>query len=463
MRKEKLKTIILTLLIFSSVILSVQIWILNPVWSERIGPKTFIENLFTAQEGLNINDTGAFDSLFSPRSFVFTYNDGRLFFNTTEQEGEEIRSLFNSSILSALSQKESTEINETEWQTMLKSNSIYADYGVAVSAKALSEFLGGRAEDTGVYSFDQAVIAFDQIGDASVICFRNSAENKQIKISLPKNQEIREVYSRNSASEKESYSYAFEINLDKKVTESQVQQSVIMDSYVLIPIEPVTMNTIRSKNIEFTEEGTEKVLELFGYNPKIARKFVESNGNVLYIDTSSTLKFYPENGTIEYTASKDGGIRIKGDGNLSSIASGCGKLLDDIGKTFEIDPNVTLFINSPLIENSENAYTITFDYLFNGNSIEQDSHSCEIVVENGKIKSFVGVLVNYEFVAETEKANALDALEALYTTQGQDVLVIDELRTGYVKKEGSMEMQWIATVDGKITVVGNDLRVAPTL
>ncbi len=457
MRKEKLKTIILTLLIFSSVILSVQIWILNPVWSERIGPRTFFEQLFTKQEGLNINDTGAVNSLFSPRSFVFTYNDGRLFFNTTEQEGEEIRNLFNTAILSALSQKERAEINETEWQTMLKSNSIYADYSVAVSVKALSEFLGGRASDIGIYSFDQAVIAFDQIGDASVICFRNSEENKQIRISLPKNQEIKGLYSRNSASEKESHSYAFEINLDKKVTESQVQQSVLMDSYVLIPIEPVTMNTIHAKNIEFTDEGMEKLLELFGYNPKIARKFVESNGNVLFIDTSSTLKFYPESGTIEYTASRDGGITIKGDGNLSSIASGCGKLLDDIHKLFEFDPNVTLFINSPLIENNQNTYTITFDYLFNGNSIEQDTHSCKIVVENGKIKSFFGTLINYEFVAESEKANALDALEVLYTAQNQDVLVIDELRTGYVQKNGIIEMQWLATVDGETIAVGNDL------
>lgn len=452
MKKENLKTIILTLLIFSSVILSVQIWILNPVWSERVNLISYITSRFNKEEGLNINDTGAFNSVFSPRAFVLTYNDGRLLFNTTEQKGQEIRTHFNQIILSALSAKDGTEVSETEWQTLLKSSGIYADYSVSVSAKAITEFLGGTPTNLPVLAFDQAVAVFDSIGNDMSVCFRNSKENKQYRVSLSEQANIKEEYLKYQSGEKDSYSYAFEINLDKKVTDSEVQQSVLMDSYVLVPIEPVDMDIIRSESIEFDEKSIENLQKLFGYNPKIARKFIESNGNILFIDRNSTLKLYPESGSIEYTAS-DGGLSLAGDGSLSSVASGCAKLLDDIHKLFETDPSVTLFINSALTEKSDNSYTITFDYLFNGNLIQQDTHSCKIVVENGKIKSFFATISNYRLVEQAGNANALDAIAELYTAQNQDVLVIDDLKTGYVNKKGNMEMQWLATVGGQEKII----------
>ena len=129
MKKENLKTIILTLLIFSSVILSVQIWLLNPVWSDNLNPSEFFTKLFSKdEEGLTIKDTGALNSIFSPRSFLLTYNDGRIILNTTEQNGKEIRGAFNNAIKSALNTSSYAEISEDDWQSTLRTNSIYADY-----------------------------------------------------------------------------------------------------------------------------------------------------------------------------------------------------------------------------------------------------------------------------------------------------------------------------------------------
>ncbi|MBR4030838.1 MAG: hypothetical protein IKJ06_05545, partial [Clostridia bacterium] len=400
-----------------------------------------------------INDTGAFNSVFSPRAFVLTYNDGRLLFNTTEEKGQEIRNHFNQVILSALSVREGAQVTEAEWQTLLKSNGIYADYSVSVSTKAITEFLGGTPTNLPILAFDQAVAVFDSIGNDMSVCFRDSKENKQYRVSLPEQTEVKNQYLRHQSGEKESYSYAFEINLDKKVTGSEVQQSVLMDSYVLVPIEAVEMDIIQSENIEFDEKAIENLQKLFGYNPKIARKFIESNGNILFIDRNSTLKLYPESGSVEYTASADGGLTLAGDGNLSSIVSGCGKLLDDIHKLFETEPSVTLFINSPLTERNDNSYTITFDYLFNGNLIQNDTHSCKIVVQDGKIKSFFATISNYRQVQQAGNANALDAIEALYTAQNKEILVIDDLKTGYVNKKGNMEMQWLATVGGQDKII----------
>lgn len=454
MKKENLKTIILTLLIFSSVILSVQIWLLSPVWSDTQNPVNFFKQLFSKEEGLNINDTGALNSVFSPRSFVLTYNDGRLILNNTEQDGKEVRSLFNNAIKSALNSGNFAEVTEQDWQLMLRSNSIYADYSVPISSNAFLSFLGDeQTASLPLTSFNQAVISMDRITPSTYICFRNSKENKQIRVQLTDATSLRDIYEENATKAKESYSYAFEMNLDKKVSDTNVHQTVLMNSYVLLPVEPVKMNSIETVPVTFTEETIDKILTLFGYNPKTARKYSESSGNLLFLDSNSTLKLHPDTGYIEYTANQGSGLSLTGGNMLSSAATGCGKLLDDIFTLFDIDENVTLFINSPLDNDLNTSYVISFDYLFNGNKIQAEKHSCEIHITDGVITEFYTIVKNYRFVSEKGEENALDVLEKLYLSMQQETLVIDELYTGYTENSGEMPLSWQAKVSGSNEII----------
>lgn len=455
MKKELLKTIILTLLIFSSVILSVQIWLLNPVWSENLNPLTALNNIFkNDEEGLSIKDTGAFNSVFSPRSFVFTYNDGRLIFNTTKPEGQSVRNCFNSVIKEAFNVTNATKISEEEWQIALKSNSIYADYSVQISSVAFSSFLDNISKPVlPITSFNQVVVALNGAASSNYICFRNSEENTQVKVPLTDTTELSEIYQRYKTEQKASYSYAFELNLDKKVDSLAVQQTVLIDSYVLIPVEPVRMNTISSKKIEFSEDNIESILEIFGYNLKSLRKYTDSNGENLYIDSIATLKLNPKEGTIEYIATEGRGLALQGDNSLSSIVSACGVILDNIYNLFETDPNVTLFINSPLNDDTATNYTITFDYLFNGNIIQSKEHSCEIRITDGKISEFRANIKDYSYVKDGEEENALEILDILYSNLNQDTIVINNLYNGYVDSRMDMPLRWQAKIQGSDEII----------
>lgn len=462
MKKENLKTIILTLLIFSSVILSIQIWILSPVWSDSQNPSAFFKDFFLKEDGLTINDTGALGSVFSPRSFVLTFNDGRIILNTTDKDGKDVRSAFNDAIKIALSSGSFSEVAESDWQSMLRSNSIYADYSVPVSLKAFSSFLGSNLNsELTLTSFNQAVITVDSISPVSYICFRNSKENKQLRVQLQNTDALYELFNENAKKTKESYSYAFEMNLDKKVTDTSVQQTVLMDSYVLLPVEPVKMNSIQAEAVEFNDEIIEKILSLFGYNPKTAWKYSETNGNLLFLDSNSTLKLHPATGYIEYKANQGEGITLQGGNQLSSVATSCGKLLDDIFTLFDIDSNVTLFINSPLDNDTGENLVITFDYLFGGNRIQRENHSCEIHITNGVITEFYATVKNYHFVSERGEENSLDVLEKLYLSMNQETLIIDELYTGYTESSGEMPLMWQAKVSGGDDIIIPEKLVLP--
>lgn len=455
MKKETLKTLILTLLIFSSVILSAQLLLRNASWTDDYNLLAFFTGMNDQKkEAININDTGALSSVFSPSSFLLTYPDGRLYFSSTQQEGKDIRTPFNRILKAALQSGEAETVTEQDWQTAVKEQSVYADFFVPVSIEAMSGFLGNSQKiKFDIPSFDQIVISFNPVTSEADVLLRNSAENGQISLSVSDASALQKVFDSFAKMPKQSYSFAFEINLDKKMEGEDVQQNVLLDSYVLLPLEPHAMNIIRAQNVVFGEKTTDKILQLFNYNPKIVRKFTDNNGNLLFVDQNSTLSVNPETGAIIYTAESGNGIRLQGDGSLSSIATACGKLLDDLFKLFEIDSNVTLFVNTPLTENEKQKYTVSFDYLFDGNRILSKKNSCEITVNDGKITAFHANIKNFVMVADAGERHAIEVLDYLYSTMAQEMLVVNELYTGYNESTTDMPMTWKAGIQGSPKII----------
>ena len=455
MKKETLKTIILTLLIFSSVILSAQLLLNNSAWTSEYSLWALFQGeKDNKKEAVDINDTGALSSVFSPSSFLLTFDDGRLYYSATQEEGKNLRVSFNEALKKAFQNNQAATVNEQEWQSALQKPGIYANYYVPISADAMSAFLGNTNHSaTSGSSFDQIVICFDLVTSGGTVYFRDSDANKQLRVQIDNTSSLLSAFSKYEAVQKQGYAYAFELNLDKKMADSAVQQNVLLDSYVLLPLEPMTMNVIRSETMTISDTATDGILPLFGHNPKIARKFTDNSGNHLFVNQESTLTINPETGLIEYSAEDGYGIELDGDGSLSSNATGCGKLLDDLFKLFEMDPNVTLFINTPLTDTSKTDYTISFDYLFDGNRIIRDNNSCEIQIKAGKIVHFKANIRNYTFVRTTEQKHAIEILDHLYITQAQDMLTVNELYTGYVDKGGEIPLTWKAGIHGSPEII----------
>lgn len=455
MKKETLKTLILTLLIFSSVILSVQVLLQNASWTTDISLLSLLAGTESEkEEAININDTGALSSVFSPSSFLLTYADGRLFYSSTQQEGKDIRTPFNRILKSALQSENAVTVTEEDWQSALQQQSVYADYFVPVSVDAMSAFLGNtKTARFDTEAFDRIVVCFNPVTSGAEVFLRDSASDKQVSIPVGDATALQTMFDSFANAPKQSYSYAFELNLDKKMDGADVQQNVLLDSYVLLPLEPHAMNIIRAQNVAFNEKNTDRILTLFGYNPKIVRKFTENNGNLLFVDQYSTLSVNPASGQLIYTAESGRGIPLQGDGSLSSNATACGKLLDDLFNLFEMDPNVTLFINTPLTGTAKDKYTVSFEYLFDGNRILSKKNSCEITVDDGKIINFRATIRNYTLVSDAGERHAIEVLDYLYSSMEQDMLVVNELYTGYTQSNGDMPMTWKAGIEGSREII----------
>ena len=174
-------------------------------------------------------------------------------------------------------------------------------------------------------------------------------------------------------------------------------------------------------------------LETFNLNLNTARKLVQADDTVLYVNSNSTLTL-GNNGYIEYAPSVSSkGIKIGEENSVTTAAAGSAKIIDNLLRYAGIDQSTTLYISSPLLENSDGEYTFTFDYVFAGNPIASDTHGLEVEVKNGYITSLRANLKSYYLLDAGKEREPLELIDELYSklSSNNENITIDELYFGY--------------------------------
>ena len=459
--KERIKSLLLAVLVCSSIILTGLIWFDKKLWPDGYdffsvySETTFgkiISKLSGNQNALNINDTGALKSIFAPRTTMISYEDGsRVNYNITQSISEKVTDELNFAISKALSDGTQSEVSESEWQDALKTKSIFADYSVPVSFQSIAVFLNGAAPDNVILdSFDRICINLENATSASVpIYFRNSSTNRQVVMYSPVSAaSFEQLLTSAEASSQFNLSYSFELNLDKKVEgEGMDHQKILLDSYILLPLSPVKLNSIERTTIDMrNSEYIRDFLKMFNLNLNTSRKYVQADNTTIYVDSNSTITL-GNDGYFEYIPSANSkGIKIGRDTSVTTAAAGSAKIIDSMLGYANADSNTTLYISSPLIENPEQIYTFTFDYVYAGNPIVSDTHGLEVTVTNGYITSLKAHLRSYSLLSSGDEHDPLELIDELYTRLSKDYesVTIDELYFGYYDSSQPMTLSWQA-------------------
>lgn len=419
------------------------------VWSKKLS--SFLGN---DKNTTNINVTGALESVFSPRVAVLSYSDGRVTVNFTDEESKSLRNSINNIIKEALI-KNDTPATKEQWQSALTSKSIYADFSVPVSFDAMSEFLGVKNNISTFSHFDSMVIVTNNISNTSLIPVYFCDSNEQKYLSVPvflNDNTLYTLLDNYSKKEKQNISYAFEINLDKKL-DTNTHQKILFDSYVRINLDPINLNVIERENVDIYNENTvKKIMELFSVEYKTAKKYTQSDLTTLYVDSNCVVTLHPD-GLIEYEATDNKGIKISEDNSVSSCAASSAKILDDLLGCFDISNNTRIFINSPLNEVDKESYTFNFDYLYNSIPIYSEDHGCSIKVDNGRISSLKAYIKNFNLVSKGKESNPLEVIDILYESMGERNIKINDLYFGYFDKRGQITLSWQAQIEGSEDII----------
>ncbi len=468
MVRERIKTALLTVLILSSVVLSLQIWTSEKLWPEgydffSVYPKNFISSVFSGikpKDTVNINVTGALDSVFSPGTVMLSYSDGRVLLNDLQGQGKDALDIINS-VLTETFKKNLTVAEETEWQNALKGRNIYADYSVDIGIFEMASFLGTTSPDAKNSVFDNIVISMDESSSGTVpVYIRHSKTNNYYKALVPFDiTKIENVFTLLSRNKMLNLSYSYELGLNKKLTgDMEKHQKVIIGSYVLLPLDTINMTEISPKSPDTTENKAIKAISnALGFNINTSQHFTQTDETEVFIGSTASLSV-SKNGYFEYIASSDDtGIKVAEKTDFAGTVAGSAEVLDKILSEFNLSEETRLFINTPLISQGEDKNTLYFDYTYDANPIYMgdDMHGCIVNTSGGRITSVKMYIKSFEKVSSGPQKNPLQIIDKLYLMQGQGDIIIEELYCGYLYNPSKMPLNWFAKTNKSdaITVV----------
>ena len=443
MTKERIKSIILVLLIISNLVLAEKILVNKKLW-------LFGYNFFNIGNMQKKNDYSIAGQLSVPEKiFINTgYQSGRYEYLRTSENFSEIYAA-TSEVLKkafALPSKFVSIIPSENWYSALTSKSIYLYYPSSYSAQIFSELLGVMQTELSFKDFSDIVIS--ENGNV-YICDENAESFYKIDLSDATIAPIIERIATERENEESVINYSFDLNFDKDMGE----QKTILSHMIPIYSDELYASKIISKNPIFRDNTVNNkivsnILTAFSINPNTVRRYTEADGSLVFVENTGILKI-STSGILTYTATGNG-IRIANQNE--STVSGVAQFIDKVNVSFGAD--IDMCITSPL--NNRGVSEFNFDYLLGGLPIKYDNlNAISIKTSNNYLTEYNQVLRLYQQTGELSITPPyIEALDAVITKY-QDAMpeiVITKMKPAYLDDLTIEEMipNWYIAIDNII-------------
>lgn len=483
MRKEKIKTCVLLVLICSALALAANVWFGSGIWPRgydffvTLPNRTFFAELFKKEQPYK----SPMENLAKPQKLVITNGGMRgVYYNSDVSYGKyyEAVSDFFTTVLS----DESlvflrAEVDETEWYGVLRNDelldtkSIYISYSTAFSPRLFAEVTGVEhtwLEPTASALREFILTPIEEEGQDVLLYVRSAADGKIMKyhINYPHKNSL---YNRISEmTDNANYSFAFELNLhDSQVgIGGGVSQKVVMDPLLMISARDSRSMAITGENPITNEADMEALLSVFGYRKRGVNRHTGTDGKEHFVENYGSLSIGPD-GMVEYYAVDEAkGVNILpaegGAASLYDALNGSVRFAANVWQSLVPDQPFEALISSDLVENQSGEYTFTLDYYFEGTPIAMRTkgldHGVEIHVKNGRIIEYRHLLRRFSGTgAETENVPMLQAIDGMYSLlSGEESQIrIQDLFLSYTEDTvpGEKRPVWCARVEGREELV----------
>lgn len=500
MKKDKLQTIVLVILIINSLVLTHQIWVSKKLWSKDYNFFANWTKIPVIQAAINTWTNKSEQNLFSKYKHLFNpqrivINEGgkkAVVYKNTEKAYETLFSNFKEVFVAFLKAGPepkhvtlSSDIKENEWFNALKSRSLYVDLGIQYKTKLLGQLLGVRdiALSPQIQNIQEVIIVLsDKKPEEMTIYIKNSKDGTVDKFEFKHtlgaalNGSIQQFAQQSSS----AYMYAFEYGF----TNPNPLRKATLVPEVLVTLQKQTASAIRPHNPllkgntqNIAGDKVDWIIRAFDYNPSQNRTYTLSDNSLVYVENNSTLKIHPD-GFIEYTA-------IDGDKGLKMFLDDGSNNPVSFTQFDVIDQLITLIENMGMldeklhissitdIQDRSDGFKITFDYYHNGipiaidtqqSSSQQKMHNAiEVEIINGYLKSYKQYIRDYTEVGKKEinitMQQAFDQIVKNYSNN-QNEVSIEDIFLAYSDLGGGSDLdpQWGFLVKGQ-----NEIHTVPAL
>lgn len=437
MKKERIKSTALIILIISSLFLTCQIWFNDKLlpdgysFFKNVHISDRIAGFFGMSNGKPSEQIQA--SIVSPSHLaaytVKSFDHAIAVIDDTSDAYSEVNSFVSNAVTSAFSGtgRNVTRVDEAAWRKALFTRGFYVDYGISYKSSTFAGLLGisssplaeqipyvrrfiitaedGLVSDVSVFVAGEADGSFYKIStDISRSSFSNA-------ISLLSEQ----------ASAKKRFS--FFINAD---VATGTADEAVFAPYLILNEEASKYSNITAVNPLMRDNGismhtADRILRAFSINPNNVGKSTDANDNIIFVESRATLKITTD-GSIIYTAaaSKSSPLGNASGGDTVSTVNEAVKLLELVSSP-TLEGDTTKMYMSGLEEENGNV-KITFDYTYGGIPIifsgdYEGRHAVSMEFENGVLKSYYQLLRRYETSENSTLIfSTYDAVNEIFST-----------------------------------------------
>ncbi|MBQ7032982.1 MAG: hypothetical protein IJN25_04900 [Clostridia bacterium] len=483
MKKEKLKTGILIILICSAVTLAANVWFGSGVWPRgydffvSLPNRAFFSQLFQKEQPYII----PMENLAKPRMLVVTNGGNRAVYYNSDASYPAYYDVVNTFFKTALSDEGlvfmSTVVGEDEWYDVLRNDelldtrSIYISYSTAFSPRLFAQVVG--IERTWLENRTDAVqeLILAPVGDTGedVLLYARSLADGTVSkfyINYPQKAALNSIISGMDGNQ--GYSYAFELNLHDSMVGigGGVEQKVVMDPMLLISPRSTESAVITGTNPIASKTDTEALLSVFDYRERGVNRHTGADGTIHFVENYGSISIYPD-GLVEYYAvNEQMGVNIlpaeSGTASLYDALNGAVLFAERVWKALVPDQPFDALISSDLVENENGEYIFTLDYYYEGTPITMArgdmDHAASIRVKDGRIVEYRHILRRFDGTgSQTENAPMLQAIDGLYArfSEEESQIRITDLYLSYIEdtQEGGRKPVWCARIDGREELV----------
>lgn len=447
MNKERIKSVILVLLVIVNLMLAEKILVNKKLW-----PSGY--NFFNMRNTVKKNDYSVTGHLAVPNRIIVNtgYQSSRFEYLRSSKDFHEIFSAANE-VLKKAFQKPARSValvSAESWYSALTAKSIYLSYPCTYSAQIFANLSGISSTEHTFEAFSDVIIS--ENGDV-YINDKNGSTFYKINLTADNISPIIRMVSEEHSDEESVINYSFDLNFDKDLGE----QKTILSPMILIYSEPVSAEVVTSinpllKDNEFNHKIISNILTAFSINPNTLRRHTEADGSLAFVENNGILKLSPE-GVLTFKAT-DTGVKLPGAATQDTYSSlsRLAAFIDTVNAAAGTD--IDMCITSPLVTPSEEIFT--FDYIFGGLPIKfADKNAVSAVVKDGYIKEYTQILRRYSgssYASETPLyIESLDNIIAKYQASMSEINITD-MQPAYIDdlSIGNKIPDWYINIDNVV-------------
>ena len=470
MIKERIKSCLLVFLIVSSIVLTLNMWIGEKLWSDGYNFFSNITN-FLELRSQNKSYYLSKENISYPQKIIVNNKEKRNLYTHTSSQYNEIIPLILDIFKNSIENSQFTVTDTTEWNNSLKFKSVYTSYPITYDVALLWGILDIVPASEGPKSVKDFIISVSDKNIETLNIYIKDYNTQQIyksnvDFSYKQLTEVIEKYANDSIN---LLPYSFELNFDKS-SDKTVEQKIVVDPTVTLFLEssrlPIIETVNIAKNVYNNIDVSEDILKSFGYNTTNVRKYLDNNNTAVYVENYSSIKIH-DNGLLEYKALDNSkGISLSNSKNPTQhdIFIACIEFVNNLWDNAFPNEELNINLTSDIHSNGKSFY-ITMDYYVNGyqtiSSIQSNNihnelkHSIEMTVADGKIVEYRQLFNKFRTTSNYyENGSAINAIDRMFTLSSMENSTITELSIVYAKNGEKWYPTWSAkTSDGNRIII----------